>query len=151
MALGSSTNTVLHLPAIAHEAGFKLDLDLYNKISAETPNLCKISPAGSAHMEDLHAAGGVTAVMGELMKKGLLHTDAITVTGKKIKEIAGKAGSLDPAVIKKIDSPYSPDGGLAILFGNLAPLGAVVKSLLLTRPCLHIPALPASLTAKRRQ
>ncbi|NLD35412.1 MAG: dihydroxy-acid dehydratase [Desulfatiglans sp.] len=127
MAIGSSTNTVLHLPAIAHEAGFKLDLDLFNKISAETPNLCKISPAGSAHIEDLHAAGGVTAVMGELMKKGLLHKDIITVTGKKVKEIVGKAESLDPDIIKKIDAPYSADGGLAILFGNLAPLGAVVK------------------------
>jgi len=127
MAIGSSTNTVLHLPAIAHEAGIKLDLDLFNKISAETPNLCKISPAGSSHMEDLHAAGGVKAVMGELMKKNLINTDVITVTGNTIKEDIGSAESLDDTVIKKIDSPYSPDGGLAILFGNLAPLGAVVK------------------------
>ena len=127
MAIGSSTNTVLHLPAIAHEAGFKLDLDLFNRISAETPNLCKISPAGSSHMEDLHTAGGVRAVMGELMKKKLLHTDAMTVTGKSVKEVVGSAESLDDTVIKKIDAPYSPDGGLAILFGNLAPLGAVVK------------------------
>ena len=127
MALGSSTNTVLHLPAIAHEAGLKLDLDLFNKISAETPNLCKISPAGSSHMEDLHAAGGIPAVMGELMKKGLLHTDILTVTGTTVKEVIGSAESLDDTVIKKIDAPYSPDGGLAILFGNLAPLGAVVK------------------------
>jgi dihydroxy-acid dehydratase len=127
MALGSSTNTVLHLPAIAHEAGIKLDLNLFNKISAETPNLCKISPAGPSHLEDLHAAGGVTAVMGELMKKKMLHTDIITVTGKTVKEVVGKAESLDVSVIKKIDAPYSPDGGLAILFGNLAPLGAVVK------------------------
>ena len=127
MALGSSTNTVLHLPAIAHEAGIKLDLGLFNKISAETPNLCKISPAGSSHMEDLHAAGGIRAVMGELIKKDLLHTGAITVTGNTIKDIVGSAESLDDTVIKKIDAPYSPDGGLAILFGNLAPLGAVVK------------------------
>ena len=127
MALGSSTNTVLHLPAIAHEAGIKLDLDLFNRISAETPNLCKISPAGSSHMEDLHAAGGIKAVMGELMKRDLLHTDAVTVTGKTVKELVGPAESLDDTVIKKIDAPYSQDGGLAILFGNLAPLGAVVK------------------------
>lgn len=127
MALGSSTNTVLHLPAIAHEAGIKLDLDLFNKISSETPNLCKISPAGSSHIEDLHAAGGIRAVMGELIKKNLLHTDVMTVSGKTVKEVVGKAESLDDSVIKKIDAPYSPDGGLAILFGNLAPLGAVVK------------------------
>ncbi len=127
MALGSSTNTVLHLPAIAHEADIKLELELFNRISAETPNLCKISPAGSSHMEDLHAAGGIRAVMGELMKKNLLHTDAITVTGQTVREVVGSAESLDDTVIKKIDAPYSPDGGLAILFGNLAPLGAVVK------------------------
>ncbi|MGD9162987.1 MAG: dihydroxy-acid dehydratase, partial [Desulfobacteraceae bacterium] len=127
MALGSSTNTVLHLPAIAHEAGIKLDLDLFNKISAHTPNLCKISPAGASHVEDLHAAGGIKAVMGELIKKDLLHTDILTVTGNTVKDVVGSTESLDEDVIKKIDAPYSPDGGLAILFGNLAPLGAVVK------------------------
>ena len=127
MALGSSTNTVLHLPAIAHEAGIKLDLKMFNAISAETPNLCKISPAGPAHMEDLYRAGGITAVMGELKKKGLLDLTQVTVSGKSLKEIIGNAHSLDQKVIHPIESPYSPDGGLAILFGNLAPLGAVVK------------------------
>jgi len=127
MALGSSTNTVLHLPAIAHEAGIKLDLKMFNDISAKTPNLCKISPAGSSHMEDLYLAGGITAVMGELNKKGLLDLTQVTVSGKTLKEIIGQAHSLDENVIRSIDSPYSPDGGLAILFGNLAPDGAVVK------------------------
>jgi dihydroxy-acid dehydratase len=127
MALGSSTNTVLHLPAIAHEAGIKLELKMFNEISAKTPNLCKISPAGSSHMEDLYAAGGITAVMGELTKKGLLDLTQVTVSGKTLKEIIGQAHSLDENVIRPIDSPYSPDGGLAILFGNLAPFGAVVK------------------------
>lgn len=127
MALGSSTNTVLHLPAIAHEAGINLDLKMFNAISAETPNLCKISPAGPSHMEDLYRAGGITAVMGELSKKGLLDLSLITVSGKTLKEIIGKAHSLDENVIRPIESPYSPDGGLAILFGNLAPGGAVVK------------------------
>jgi dihydroxy-acid dehydratase len=127
MALGSSTNTVLHLPAIAHEAGITLNLKLFNNISAETPNLCKISPAGPAHMEDLDRAGGIPAVMGELNKKGLLDLDQITVSGKNIGEIIGSADSLDKEIIRPIDSPYSEDGGLAILFGNLAPDGAVVK------------------------
>ncbi len=127
MALGSSTNTVLHLPAIAHEAGITLNLDLFNSISARTPNLCKISPAGTTHMEDLDRAGGISAVMGELNKKDLLHTDIITVTGKSVGEVIGSARSLDTNIIKSIESPYSPDGGLAIMFGNLAPDGAVVK------------------------
>lgn len=127
MALGSSTNTVLHLPAIAHEAEIQLDLDLFNRISAETPNLCKISPAGSYHMEDLDRAGGITAVMGELNKKGLLDTGLRTVAGKSLEEIIGSAHSLDKEVIRPVESPYSPDGGLAVLYGNLAPDGAVVK------------------------
>jgi dihydroxy-acid dehydratase len=127
MALGSSTNTVLHLPAIAHEAGIKLELNMFNEISARTPNLCKISPAGPSHMEDLYLAGGITAVMGELNKKGLLDLTQVTVSGKSLKKIIGQAHSLDENVIRPIDSPYSPDGGLAILFGNLAPYGAVVK------------------------
>jgi dihydroxy-acid dehydratase len=127
MALGSSTNTVLHLPAIAHEAGIKLELKMFNDISAKTPNLCKISPAGPAHMEDLYRAGGITAVMGELVKKDLLDLTQKTVTGKTLKEIIGSAHSLDENIIHPIESPYSPDGGLAILFGNLAPDGAVVK------------------------
>jgi dihydroxy-acid dehydratase len=127
MALGSSTNTVLHLPALAHEAGIDLDLNLFNSISSETPNLCKISPAGPFHMDDLDRAGGIPAVMGELNKKGLLDLEQMTVSGKKIGEIILVDGSLDENVIRPIDSPYSADGGLAILFGNLAPDGAVVK------------------------
>lgn len=127
MALGSSTNTVLHLPAIAHEAGIDLGLNLFNEISAETPNLCKISPAGTSHMEDLHRAGGIPAVMGELNKKGLLKLDQLTVTGKPLKDIIGSAHSLDNNIIRPIEAPYSQDGGLAILFGNLAPDGAVIK------------------------
>lgn len=127
MALGSSTNTVLHLPAIAHEAGIRLPLELFNSISAETPNLCKISPAGPSHMDDLDRAGGIPAVMGELNRKGLLDLDLITVTGKTVGENMGSALSLNKDVIKPIDSPFSEDGGLAILFGNLSPDGAVVK------------------------
>ena len=127
MALGSSTNTVLHLPAIAHEAGITLDLELFNSISSRTPNLCRISPAGTSHMEDLDRAGGIPAVMGELNKKGLLDLSLITGTGRSIKDNIGSAQSLDKEIIRAIDSPYSQDGGLAILFGNLAPKGAVVK------------------------
>jgi len=127
MALGSSTNTVLHLPAIANEAGIRLDLDLFNSISDRTPNLCRISPAGTSHIEDLDRAGGIPAVMGELAKKDLLDIKQMTVTGKTVKENINKAHSLDEEIIRPVDSPYSPDGGLAILFGNLAPDGAVVK------------------------
>lgn len=127
MALGSSTNTVLHLPAIAHEAGIKLDLKLFNDISSETPNLCKISPAGTSHMEDLDRAGGIPAVMGELNKIGLLDLDQATVSGKKVGEIISIQGTLDEEIIRQVNSPYSKDGGLAILLGNLAPDGAVVK------------------------
>ena len=127
MALGSSTNTVLHLPAIAHEAGIDLDLNLFNNISSRTPNLCRISPVGPSHIEDLDRAGGIPAVMGELVKKDLLDLGQMTVTGKTVKENIGEARSLDKDVIRPIDSPYSPDGGIAILFGNLAPDGAVVK------------------------
>lgn len=127
MALGSSTNTVLHLPAIAHEAGLTLDLELFNRISERTPNLCRISPAGSVHMEDLDGAGGIPAVMGELSKKDLLNLDVKTVGSRTLREVVSPAGTLDPEVIRPIDSPYSPDGGIAVLFGNLAPNGAVVK------------------------
>jgi dihydroxy-acid dehydratase len=127
MALGSSTNTVLHLPAIANEAGIRLDLDLFNSISDRTPNLCRISPVGPSHIEDLDRAGGIPAVMGELVKKDLLEIKQMTVTGKTVKENINKAHSLDEEIIRPVDSPYSPDGGLAILFGNLAPDGAVVK------------------------
>lgn len=127
MALGSSTNTVLHLPGIANEAGIKLDLELFNRISARTPNLCRISPAGESHMEDLDRAGGVPAVMSELKTRGLLNEEAMTVSGSSIGRIASAAVNADPEVIRPCNAPYSPDGGLAILFGNLAPDGAVVK------------------------
>jgi len=127
MALGSSTNTVLHLPAIANEAGLKLDLDLFNKISECTPNLCRISPAGTQHLEDLDEAGGIPAVMSELNKKRLIHMSALTVSGLTVKENLHEVVNLDTEVIRPIDSPYSKDGGLSVLFGNLAPEGAVVK------------------------
>lgn len=127
MALGSSTNTVLHLPAIANEAKIRLDLNLFNRISSQTPNLCRISPAGTSHMEDLDQAGGIPAVMAELAKEGLINPEIITVTGKLVKENIKYAENLNIEVIRPIDDPYSKDGGLAILFGNLAPDGAVVK------------------------
>jgi dihydroxy-acid dehydratase len=127
MALGSSTNTVLHLTAIAHEAGINIDLDVFNQKSEETPNLCRISPAGPHHLEDLDRAGGIPAVMGELINKGLLDLTVTTVTGKTLEKNTASAKTLDSEVIRPADAPYSPDGGLAILFGNLAPEGAVVK------------------------
>ena len=127
MALGCSTNTMLHLPAIAKEAGVKLNLDIANEISAKTPNLCHLAPAGHTYMEDLNEAGGVYAVMAELNKKGLLHTDCMTVTGKTVGENIEGVQNKDPEVIRPIDNPYSQTGGLAVLKGNLAPDGSVVK------------------------
>ena len=114
MALGCSTNTMLHLPAIAHEAGVELNLDIANEISAKTPNLCHLAPAGPTYMEQLNEAGGVYAVMNELNKKGLLNTDIMTV-------------NRDPEVIRPIDNPYSETGGIAVLKGNIAPDSGVVK------------------------
>lgn len=127
MALGCSTNSVLHLPAIANEAGIQIDLDIINEISSRTPNLCKLAPAGSYHIQDLYAAGGVQAVMKELSSKGLLHTDLITATGKTVKENIQSAKVKDYNVIKSIDTPHSTTGGIAVLKGNIAPDGAVVK------------------------
>lgn len=127
MAMAGSTNTVLHLPAIAHEAGIKINLDIFDTISERTPNLSKLSPSGHHHMEDLGRAGGLPAMMNELSKKGLLHEDCITVTGKTIGENIRNHPVLDYSVIKPIDKPYGNRGGLAILRGNLAPDGAVVK------------------------
>ena len=127
MALGCSTNTMLHLPAIAHEAGVDLNLDIANEISAKTPNLCHLAPAGHTYMEQLNEAGGVYAVMNELDKKGLLNTDCMTVTGKTVKENIQNAINLDPEVIRPIDNPYSETGGIAVLKGNIAPDGGVVK------------------------
>ncbi|MBO4395400.1 MAG: dihydroxy-acid dehydratase [Eubacterium sp.] len=127
MALGCSTNTMLHLPAIAHEAGVTLNLDIANEISEKTPNLCHLAPAGHTYMEQLNEAGGVYAVMNELDKKGLLNTDCMTVTGKTVKENIQNAVNLDPEIIRPIDNPYSETGGIAVLKGNIAPDGGVVK------------------------
>ena len=127
MALGCSTNSMLHLPAIAHEAGLKLTLDLANEISEKTPNLCHLAPAGYTYMEDLNEAGGVYAVMNELSKKGLLYTDLITATGKTVKENIANCENKDINTIRPIDNPYSETGGLAALKGNLAPNGSIVK------------------------
>lgn len=127
MALGCSSNTVLHLTAIAHEAGISLDLDKINQISSRTPNLCKLSPAGQYHMEDLYEAGGIGAVMKELSKKELLHLDLNTVSLQSIGELISKAEKLNGEVIADIDKPYSSTGGIKILKGNLAEHGAVVK------------------------
>lgn len=127
MALGCSTNSMLHLPAIAHEAGVELNVDIANEISAKTPNLCHLAPAGPTYMEDLNAAGGVYAVMNELDKKGLLNTDLMTVTGKTIKENISGCVNLNPEVIRPIENPYSQTGGIAVLKGNLAPDSGVVK------------------------
>ncbi len=127
MALGCSTNTVLHIPAIAHEAGIKLDLDLFNKISEKTPNLCKLSPAGHHHIEDLDAAGGIQAVMKVISKLGVISEKAMTVTGKTVAANLKTARVLNDDVIRPLDNPYSKQGGIAVLRGNLAPDGAVVK------------------------
>ena len=127
MALGCSTNTMLHLPAIAHEIGMDFEIDFANGISEKTPNLCHLAPAGPTYMEDLNEAGGVYAVMAELNKKGLLHTDCMTVTGKTVGENIEGVQNKDPEVIRPIDNPYSQTGGLAVLKGNLAPDGSVVK------------------------
>ena len=127
MALGCSTNTMLHLPAIAHECGIELDLDMSNEISTNTPNLCHLAPAGDTFMEDLEQAGGVYAVMKELTKKDLLDTSLITCTGKTIAQNLEGVENMNTELIRPIDNPYSQDGGIAVLKGNLAPEGCVVK------------------------
>lgn len=127
MALGCSTNSMLHLPAIAHEIGMDFEIDFANGISERTPNLCHLAPAGPTHMEDLNEAGGVYAVMNELNKLGLLHTECMTVTGKTVGENIKDAVNLNPEVIRPVENPYSKTGGLAVLKGNLAPDGSVVK------------------------
>ena len=127
MTLGCSTNSMLHLPAIAHEIGMDFDISFANEISAKTPNLCHLAPAGPTYIEDLNEAGGVYAVMNELNKKGLLHTECMTVTGKTVGENIKDCVNLNPEVIRPIDNPYSQTGGLAVLKGNLAPDGGVVK------------------------
>ena len=127
MALGCSTNSMLHLPAIANECGVDLNLDIANEISAKTPNLCHLAPAGATYMEDLNEAGGVYAVMHELAKKNLLYTDCLTVTGKTIGENIAGCENLNPEIIRPVENPYSETGGIAVLKGNLAPEGSVVK------------------------
>jgi dihydroxy-acid dehydratase len=127
MALGCSTNTVLHIPAMAHEAGLNLPLDLFNAISEKTPHICSLSPGGKHHMEDLNRAGGVPAVMSLLLQAGLIDGETITATGKTLRENLAKVKVLDHDVIHDLDNPYHVQGGIAILSGNLAPQGAVVK------------------------
>ncbi len=127
MALGCSTNSMLHLPAIAHEAGVELNVDIANEVSARTPNLCHLAPAGPTYMEDLNEAGGVYAVMNELSKKNLLNLDCITVTGRTVGENIAGCANRDPKVIRPVEDPYSVTGGIAILKGNLAPDSGVVK------------------------
>ena len=127
MALGCSTNSMLHLPAIAHEIGMDFEIDFANGISAKTPNLCHLAPAGPTYMEDLNEAGGVYAVMNELNKKNLLNTECMTVTGKTVGENIAGCVNKNPEVIRPIDNPYSQTGGLAVLKGNIAPDGSVVK------------------------
>ena len=127
MALGCSTNSMLHLPAIANECGVNINLDIANEISAKTPNLCHLAPAGHTYMEDLNEAGGVYAVLNELSKKNLIHTDCLTCTGKTVGENISEAVNRDPETIRPIDNPYSETGGIAVLKGNLAPDRCVVK------------------------
>ena len=127
MALGCSTNSMLHLPAIAHEAGVELNVDIANEVSARTPNLCHLAPAGPTYMEDLNEAGGVYAVMNELSKKDLLNLDCLTVTGKNVGENIAACANKNPEVIRPVENPYSATGGIAILKGNLAPDSGVVK------------------------
>jgi dihydroxy-acid dehydratase len=127
MALGCSTNSMLHLPAIAHEIGFDFDISFANEISAKTPNLCHLAPAGPTYMEDLNEAGGVYAVINQLKSAGLINEDCMTVTGKTIGEAVEGAVNKNPEVIRTLDNPYSKTGGLAVLKGNLAPDGSVVK------------------------
>ncbi len=127
MALGCSTNTLLHLPAVAHECGLRIDLKEVNRVSGRTPKLCSLSPAGTHHIEDLYRAGGIPAVMKELAAKGLIDEGALTVTGRSVRENLAGVSRADGSVIRRIESPLSEQGGIAILFGNLAPEGCVVK------------------------
>jgi len=138
MALGCSTNSVLHLFAIAHECGISLDLCTVNAVSSKTPNLCRLAPAGPHHVQELHSAGGVYAVMRELDKAGLIEKDALTVTGKTIAQAVSGFGIKNSDVIRNIENPYSPTGGLAALFGNLATGGAVVKKSAVAPEMYHV-------------
>jgi dihydroxy-acid dehydratase len=137
MALGCSTNTVLHLMAIAEEAGVRLDLDAFNRVSAKTPHLCSLSPAGKHHIQDLDRAGGVSAVMKEISRKRLIHTNCLTVTGQTVKENIKRSRIRDKSIIRPLERPYHKQGGLAVLFGNLAPSGCVVKQSAVVRGMLR--------------
>ena len=137
MALGCSTNTVLHLMAIAHEAGVKIELDVFNAMSEKVPHLCSLSPAGKHHVEDLDQAGGVGAVMKELCRKRLIHTGCLTVTGRSVKENLADSRVTDKGVIRPLERPYHKQGGLAVLFGNMAPSGCVVKQSAVVRKMLR--------------
>ncbi len=138
MALGCSTNTMLHLPAIAHEAGVEIDMEIANEVSSRTPNLCHLAPAGPTYMEDLNEAGGVLAVMSELVKKNLINTDLITATGKTIKENLQGVANKNPEVIRPIENPYMQSGGIAVLKGNIAPdTGIVKKSAVVPEMMVH--------------
>ena len=138
MALGCSTNTMLHLPAIAHEAGVEINMEIANEVSAKTPNLCHLAPAGPTYMEDLNEAGGVLAVMSELVKKNLINTDLITATGKTIKENLEGVYNKNPEVIRPIENPYMQSGGIAVLKGNIAPdTGIVKKSAVVPEMMVH--------------
>ena len=138
MALGCSTNTMLHLPAIAHEAGVDINMEIANEVSAKTPNLCHLAPAGPTYMEDLNEAGGVLAVMSELVKKDLINTDLITATGKTIKENLEGVYNKNPEVIRPIENPYMQSGGIAVLKGNIAPdTGIVKKSAVVPEMMVH--------------
>ncbi len=149
MALGCSTNSMLHLPAIAHEAGVELNVDIANEISARTPNLCHLAPAGHTYMEDLNEAGGIYAVMNEISKKGLLNLDCMTVTGKTVGENIAGCVNKDPETIRPVENPYSQTGGIAILKGNLAPDSAVVKRSAVAPEMLKHEALPEFSTVRR--
>jgi dihydroxy-acid dehydratase len=127
MAFGGSTNTTLHLPAIAEEAGIKLPLRTFNQFSEKTPHLCNMSPGGPHHLQDLHQAGGIPALMAELSRRGLIHKELLTITGKSVGENLKGKKVLNPEVIRPLERPYHAKGGLTVLFGNLAPEGAVVK------------------------
>ena len=138
MALGCSTNTMLHLPAIAHEAGVELNMEIANEVSSRTPNLCHLAPAGPTYMEDLNEAGGVLAVMSELVKKNLINTDLITATGKTVKENLEGVVNKNPEVIRPIENPYMESGGIAVLKGNIAPdTGIVKKSAVVPEMMVH--------------
>jgi dihydroxy-acid dehydratase len=137
MALGCSTNTVLHLPAIAAEADVSLDLNMINAISEQTPHICSLSPGGEHHIQDLNRAGGISAVLNALSAAGLIHAKCLTVTGKTIAENIAGVFTRDPEVIRPLDHPYHPQGGLAVLYGNLAPEGCVVKQSAVLDEMLH--------------